>query len=171
MKRHPLDTGYHIPYPEQRDVRRLLPAAVLIVGFLSLLMFAWFRNAQINDYKNPPMIELINEVRSNAGVPEVMYYAPLSKTAKEKACDMKNNQYFEHLDKDGNMSWHYLTEAGINWNFAGENLHEGSVDTRTKMEAWMASPTHRAVLMNPQFDAVGYATCGDYTVQHFADLK
>lgn len=113
------------------------------------------------------MITLINQARILAEVPEVTENELLDKTAMIKACDMRDRNYFEHEDPDGQMPWHLFKEVGYEYLYAGENLVKGTTVPVSDMFYLMASKGHRANILNPDYREVGIATCGIYTVQHF----
>ena len=96
----------------------------------------------------------------------------LNKTAKIKACDMVERNYFSHEDPDGRMPWYLFIKMGVNYKYAGENIASGYTDSENEelVEDWMASPTHRKNILNKEYQYMGIATCGEYTVQHFGAL-
>jgi len=88
----------------------------------------------------------------------------LDAAAKAKADDMFKNQYFEHVSPSGidpgrlakSFGYDYIVEGEnlILGNFAGENEAVGD---------WMASPGHRANILNNRFSEIGVAFVkGDY---------
>jgi hypothetical protein len=50
-----------------------------------------------------------------------------------------------------------MKEAGYEYQVAGENLARDFGTTPDMMEAWMASPTHRANIVNPKYTEIGIA--------------
>lgn len=47
--------------------------------------------------------------------------------------------------------------AGYKYSVAGENLARDFADTPSMMDAWMASPTHKANIVNPKYKEIGIA--------------
>lgn len=112
------------------------------------------------------VVEDINTERIKANLKVVKINPILVKTATLKACDMKNNNYFSHDDLQGKKSWHYFTENGYNGGTAGENLARGIRDDYVT-DRWMASETHKAIILGSSYKEVGIGRCGNYTVAHF----
>lgn len=116
----------------------------------------------------PSYLELVNSVRSQEGLAPLSLDKDLEESATAKACDMRDRGYFEHVDPDGNTPWHFFTEAGYVYDYAGENLAIGYTNPMETMEGWMNSPKHRDNILDPNYTEIGIGFCGDYTVQHFA---
>jgi uncharacterized protein YkwD len=103
----------------------------------------------------------INTVRKNRGLPTVAVRAPLAKAARQHAGDMALHGYFSHDWSTGASfsRWikRYWPGPGYgNWS-AGENLLWSSpAPSAAEVVAdWMASPGHRANLLNRRWRAVG----------------
>ena len=98
-----------------------------------------------------------NEVRTNLGLPSLSYDGTLSKAACNKAQDMFTNNYWAHFRPSDNKSpWDFMAEAGYAYDVAGENLAHGFMFSENVVDAWMESPTHRANLLRPEYDEVGF---------------
>lgn len=124
---------------------------------------------QTTSEETESMIVLINRERRAAGLPTITLSQELVRAAKYKACDMKERNYFDHADPDGNKGWYLIDEQGLSWNHAGENLAKGNTSPENVMKNLMKSPTHKANILGTKFNQVGYATCGEYTAQFFTD--
>jgi hypothetical protein len=59
---------------------------------------------------------------------------------------------------DGVSPWHWFSEAGYTFAHAGENLAVHFTDSREVVEAWMKSPTHRANIVNGNYQEIGVGT-------------
>jgi uncharacterized protein YkwD len=99
----------------------------------------------------------INAVRSDHGVRTLEEDAALVESAREHSADMVANQYFAH----GTSWWRRLVQAGAPGPHLGENLGwcalkfcPGASPERL-MRMWLASPEHRATLLNPAFRHLG----------------
>ncbi len=115
------------------------------------------------------MLARINQERARAGVAPLEYWKDLATTAKEKACDMRDRGYFEHKDPQGRRGFHYIFDANLPVERVGENIAQGYTDPKEEMDAFMKSTSHRENVLEPYWKYVGYAQCGDYFVQHFAE--
>lgn len=157
----------YVEEPKFKGFYIIFAIAILWLGLQSTNL----SNQVVEELPNPPMIELINEERTKVGEKPLQLVKRLNTTAEDKACDMRDRHYFNHIDPDGKMSWHLLIEVGIDYDQAGENIAENFYNSTEVMTAWMKSPQHKANILDADFTEVGYAQCGKYTVQHFAKLK
>lgn len=115
------------------------------------------------------IIQLINKARLEQGLAELHENALLDESAKDKACDMRDREYFEHEAPTGEMAWHYMTEAGYTYEYAGETLVQDTISPDVDIVSLLASTPHREAILSPLYTEVGTATCGRYAVQHFGD--
>jgi hypothetical protein len=69
---------------------------------------------------------------------------------------MAANGYFAHVSPTGKTPWYWLQQVGYRYSFAGENLAVDFDDSKAVEDAWMASPTHHANIVKPQYTRVGY---------------
>lgn len=142
--------------------------AVLCFGFLFII----FNSSNPANAANQPqeMIYDINAARATNNLPSVVDNPALDISAHNKACDMRDKNYFEHnRPSDGKTPWSFMREAGYNYKDAGENIYEGNTDMKEAMNLFLASPEHRKNILNPVYVDVGIGVCGPYIVQHFAD--
>src|SRR5665647_2242235 len=103
------------------------------------------------------VITLANESRAIAGLSILTENKDLSLAATEKANDMINNDYFAHTSPTGVDPWHWFKNAGYNYKYAGENLAVNYTNAKDQDTAWMNSTTHRANILNPQYQDIGVA--------------
>jgi uncharacterized protein YkwD len=115
--------------------------------------------------------QLSNEERRKAGVPLLNRSPSLDASAAAKCADMQAKGYWAHVSPDGTEPFEIIKQY-TSYRSAGENLAQDTGDAASTTAAWMASPDHKASIVEPKFTAVGYATCdgamGVLTVQHFA---
>jgi hypothetical protein len=81
----------------------------------------------------------------------------LSQAAFMKAKDMIANDYWAHESPGGVTPWKWFADVGYNYNVAGENLAKNYPNAEATVEAWMASPTHRANVLGDKYKDVGFA--------------
>lgn len=103
------------------------------------------------------VIAQTNSQRAKSGLQPVTYNAVLSDAARRKAADMFSAQYWAHTSPSGKEPWDFMREARYSYKVAGENLARDFLDTSSMVSAWMASPTHRANIMNPRYSDIGIA--------------
>ena len=96
----------------------------------------------------------VNIERVAAGVRPLGYNATLGDAAAIRA--EESSVYFAHQRPDGSDVKTVL--GGDSYSWFGENLAVSSVqDAQKIVRAWMASPTHRANLLNRHFTQMGLA--------------
>lgn len=116
-----------------------------------------------------------NEERVQNNVTQLTDNTLLDQAAEAKAKDMAAKGYFAHLSPDGRQPWDFIAATGYDYQYAGENLAVRFVDSKDVVNAWMASPTHRANIVKPVYRDIGIGiaegmykgTPATYVVQYF----
>lgn len=103
------------------------------------------------------IIDQTNIQRERAGLPPLIVNNALSQAAQSKGQHMMTNQYWAHVAPDGTEPWFFIREAGYQYRVAGENLARDFDETTRMVSAWMASPTHRANILNSRYTEIGIA--------------
>ena len=107
---------------------------------------------------------LVNAERAAHGLQTVWPNQSLAKASEAHALDMVTRLFFGHIAPGGGLLVQRLLNAGYmltgeRW-LAGETLAWGETwrgRPREIVRSWMASPTHRAVILTPAFDEIGIA--------------
>jgi uncharacterized protein YkwD len=115
---------------------------------------------------------LLNAERAAHGLPSVWPNQSLRKASEGHALDMVTRLFFGHIAPGGGLLIQRLLNAGYmltgeRW-LAGETLAWGETSKarpREIVRSWMASPTHRAVILTPAFDEVGIAVVNGLPVK------
>ena len=107
---------------------------------------------------NQSVIQLTNAQRAASGLPTLAWNAKLGNSAWLKAKDMCAKDYWAHTAPDGATGWTFMTRSGYNYTTAGENLAKGFSDDSTVVAGWMASPGHRANILNAAYAEIGVAS-------------
>jgi len=144
----------------------LLAVKIAAISFLLLLPYSGFFSAITQDR----LVSLINQARQNNNLPAVSLNSVLNETAGLKANDMLANDYFEHTSPSGITPWFWFKKTGYNYAYAGENLAIDFAETNDVFSAWMASPAHRANILNPNFNEIGLAVKTGPLKNHDATL-
>ena len=120
-----------------------------------------------------------NAFRAANGLPALRAETTLIRAAARHSQDMATRNYMAHTSPDGTTADSRMRAAGATFNSWGENIGYQSAPNETAatrmMEAWKASPGHRANLLNPKFTRTGiyaYRRASDgtmYFTQVFAD--
>ena len=115
------------------------------------------------------VIRLVNEIRIENGLRPLTYDWELSRVARYKSQDMKDNKYFSHTSPVYGSPFQMMKSFGISYRSAGENIAKGYATPEAVVEGWMNSPGHRANILNSSFThiGVGYVAEGRYWTQMF----
>lgn len=82
----------------------------------------------------------------------------LDEAATEKMNDLFDKQYFAHVSPTGQDPAYWVNKVGYSYIIIGENLALGDFDNdKALVDAWMASPGHRANILNKKFTEIGVA--------------
>lgn len=103
------------------------------------------------------LIELTNQERESLGINPLRENSQLAKAALLKAQDMIAKDYFSHQSPEGIAPWFWFREADYDYEKAGENLGIGFLDSEEIYQAWYSSPSHKANLLNSNFQDIGIA--------------
>lgn len=100
------------------------------------------------------MLEMVNKERTQRGLKALVMDEKLRDVARNHSRDMFARGYFAHNDPDGKDPFQRMTDAGIVFTVAGENLALApNVDLAH--EGLMNSPGHRANILTAEFGKVG----------------
>ncbi len=115
------------------------------------------------------VVRLVNEIRVENGLKALTYNWELSRVARYKSQDMKDNQYFSHTSPVYGSPFQMMKNFGIKYRSAGENIARGQRSPQAVVNAWMNSSGHRANILNASFTeiGVGYVADGNYWTQMF----
>ncbi|MEK7062859.1 MAG: CAP domain-containing protein, partial [Patescibacteria group bacterium] len=108
------------------------------------------------------LVDLANKDRSEQKLAYLKINPKLEAAARLKAKDMAEKGYFAHYSPEGVSPWHWIKESDYNFIYAGENLAVNFDDSGAVNTAWMASPGHRANILNDKFTEIGIASQKGY---------
>lgn len=168
-------------------IEKFLQSKILLYCAVALLVFkiAVFsvainfpQNIFFADITKTSLVDMANQSREASGLKPLAESTALDKAAEMKAEDMVQNQYFAHTSPEGITPWHWFSEIGYAYKYAGENLAIGFIDSKEVYQAWLNSPSHRENLLNPNYKEVGTAILSGYgennaivVVQFFGSLQ
>ncbi|MDI3388416.1 CAP domain-containing protein [Streptomyces sp. B-S-A8] len=116
------------------------------------------------------VLSLVNQERAQAGCSPVTADAALADLAGDFSEDMAERGFFDHTDPDGDTPWDRAEQAGVT-NLGGENIARGQTNAQSVMDSWMASPGHRANILNCEYRTLGvgahFAPGGPWWTQDF----
>ena len=99
------------------------------------------------------VVRLVNEERAKAGLPALTVDRGAASAAQVRAKEIERS--FSHTRPDGSSFNSALTEAGVNFSGAGENIAYGQNSPEKVMEGWMNSSGHRANILNSSYTSIG----------------
>ena len=103
------------------------------------------------------LLAATNSARVEQGEKPLANNAQLAEAAKLKVRNMFDKQYWAHTAPDGTAPWHWFGKVGYAYADAGENLAKNFTTSDSTVSAWLASPTHRANVLKPEYQDVGFA--------------
>ncbi len=120
------------------------------------------------NYENE-VIRLVNEIRVKNGLNPLTADWQLSRVARYKSQDMKDNNYFSHTSPVYGSPFNMIKNFGISYRSAAENIAKGQKTPQAVVNAWMNSSGHRANILNASYKkiGVGYVASGNYWTQMF----
>jgi uncharacterized protein YkwD len=142
------------PSDEVRTLPRMLTKKKVLVAFIasfSLLWPATGAQARTLSGSEASLLRTMNSVRAARGLAPLHVDFRLARAARGHSADMMRRQYFAH----GSIASRAVA-AGARGPLFGEDLAWGTgVTTQWVVNHWLASPSHRAVLLRPGFRRVG----------------
>lgn len=103
------------------------------------------------------LVARVNAFRAARGLPTLTVSDTLTAAAKWMSFDMGARNYFAHTSADGRSPTQRMYDAGYpafgTW--TGEDLAAGFTTAADVLNGWINSPAHYAVLVNPQYHAIG----------------
>ena len=158
-----------------RCSRALLLSLLAVVGLLGLFPPQFAEGAGL-DGAEQDLVAQINTFRAARALPTLAVSDALTSAAKWMSADMSARNYFAHTSLDGRSPTQRMADAGYpafgTW--TGEDLAAGYTATADVLTGWINSPAHYAVLVNPQYHAIGvgrgYATGSTYGWYWTADF-
>ena len=109
-------------------------------------------------------LQATNLEREKVGLSDLTLNAELNAAALAKAEDMKTRGYFAHF-YEGETPWDFITAAGYDYHFAGENLAEGYQTVDGITYAWMHSEHHRENILDVNYTDIGFACISSTNAQ------
>jgi uncharacterized protein YkwD len=110
------------------------------------------------------VLEQLNEIRAAHHLVPLTPSPDLGAAAALHSRDMLANGFFDHNSADGQVFWKriqaFYPEAGFSYWSVAENLFwtSGPASATASMKAWMASPPHRANILNPAWREIGISS-------------
>jgi uncharacterized protein YkwD len=94
---------------------------------------------------------LVNEQRTERGLPKLTPSAKLDRSAQGWTDSMVDSDEFTH----GDAFTDRISATGFDWTTVGENIATGYETPSSVVQAWMRSPGHCANILDPAYREVG----------------
>lgn len=119
------------------------------------------------------ILSLVNDIRVKNNLPKLAMDSDLTQISIIKAKDMVNRNYFDHYSPLYGNPWDLATLFDYEYISFGENIARNYTTAQATFDAWMASPKHRANILNSRYDYMGIGVektkkGNYYIVQHFS---
>ena len=126
--------------------------------------------------KVDPLLNALNTIRTQSNLPPLQPNLRLNNSALAKATDLVKQGYWSHNTSQGELPWEEIKKAQYLYKVAGENLARGYKMDQKTIDAWLASPTHKANILSPKYSEIGIGRKKDkegheYVVTHFGKPK
>jgi uncharacterized protein YkwD len=119
---------------------------------------------------------LVNVERAKRDVPALKVDTALANIARTHSVDMAAKNYFSHTNLRGCTVVCRLAKAGYAWHTYGENIYmvwgshlSAKEYAATIVQGWMASPGHKANILNKSFTVHGVGVSQEGTSIYATD--
>jgi uncharacterized protein YkwD len=158
-----------------RFSRAVLASVLAILGLPGVFAPLLAEGAALDGVEQD-LVARINAFRAARNLSTLAVSDTLTAAAKWMSVDMGARNYFAHTSLDGRSPTQRMFDAGYpafgTW--TGEDLAAGYTATADVLNGWINSPAHYAVLVNPQYHAIGvgrgYTTGSTYGWYWTADF-
>lgn len=115
---------------------------------------------------------LVNEARAENELPPLVWNEAAADVAYDHAVDMRVRGFYDHVNPDGVGACERLMARQIPMDgCGGENIARNNPSPRDVMDAWLASPSHRPLILAPGVTHLGVGVHtgrdGPWWVQQF----
>lgn len=110
------------------------------------------------DSEEQAFIRLLNDYRARNNAPALTSSPALNRAATWMAYDLAKRSGLAHNDSLGRSPWQRMPDCGYSVP-GGENLAAGTNRSNAQwaLDAWIASPSHREVMLTREFTTIGIA--------------
>lgn len=114
------------------------------------------------------ILRLVNNERTSKGLKALTLDLKISSAADIRAKEIVS--VFSHTRPDGRSCFTVLSDNGISYGGAGENIAYGQNSPSEVMTAWMNSEGHRANILNSSFTKLGVGTYSSGGTMYWVQL-
>lgn len=122
------------------------------------------------------LFDLTNSTRAKFGLPTLEWSQVAADNAYNHSQDMADNQFFDHVNLEGQTPFDRMSEDGIAFTIAAENLAFGQKSSIYAHQGLMNSEGHRVNILQPDVTLLGTGVTFDvenqpyYTEIFFSDI-
>lgn len=148
--------GYH-PHALKHRVLLGYSLGLLLLKLVAVggSIFLPSANTAASAITSENIIALTTASRREAGLADVEAEARLSQAAQAKAEDMAAKAYFSHTSPSGVTPWFWIKKFGYAYRYSAENLAVHFTQAEDVQTGWLASPGHRANIIDPRYRHIG----------------
>ena len=161
----PTRNNRYYPYLLRRTALVIYITFLLIINFLGSSLWS-LPSGQVvaGSISTSRLVSLANSERTSRGLGSLKVDSRLVSAAYKKGQDMLQKDYWSHYGPNGETPWQFILSSGYAYVYAGENLAKDFSTADAVHSAWMASATHRANILKPQYKDIGIAVVtGDFS--------
>ena len=156
----------------RREPRRVIARATALSGtaLLAAALLVWAPQPATGwdqSAAEATLWQLLNGARANNGVAPLTKHSTLVSLARWRSKDMVDRDYFNHTILGTNYQvYHWYDTNGLSWSSGGENIGYNNgfsdADSPVKInEGFLASPGHRANMLNANWSHGGVGAYGE----------
>ena len=116
--------------------------------------------------------DLVNAERTDQGIEALTPDDALHAVARAHSQDMIDRNFFDHTNPDGDDPFDRMTDAGITYTAAAENIQWNDFPdpVATAVDGWMNSPGHRTNILNATYTHTGMGVAVDNGKYYFTQV-
>jgi uncharacterized protein YkwD len=113
------------------------------------------------------ILDLTNILRARHEVGSVKWHEETAKVALGHSKEMYEENYFSHTSEVTGTLGDRLTNGGVLYSQAGENIAANYTDAAAAVEGWLNSDGHRKTMLDPVYTHLGIGVYQKYYTQNF----
>ena len=114
------------------------------------------------------LFDLANSIRTRNNLPTLLWNEEAARVGRSHSLDMLQNHFFDHRSPTTGLDpFERLSEGGVSFRRAGENIAAGHRDAIEAHEAWMNSKGHRENVLRKEFTTLGVGVVQNLYSQEF----
>ncbi|HEX2064228.1 MAG TPA: CAP domain-containing protein, partial [Acidimicrobiales bacterium] len=107
------------------------------------------------DAEEQKLLDLINQYRATNGRNRLAFQTDVTRAAAWMSRDMATRNRFSHTDSRGRSMSTRLTQCGVSYTSAAENIAAGQTTAQAVFDAWKASSGHNTNMLRTGVTAAG----------------